>query len=387
VAALAIGFAAKGYASDLGLGESFQLHGFAAQAYLLTSENNFFGKSEDAGTFDFRELGLNASWRPLSRLQFSGQLLSRWAGEGDGGEPRMDYLFADYGVVSDAENLWGVRLGRSLNPLGLYNETRDVAFTRPSILLPQSIYFDRTRDLALSGDGACLYAERRTGLGEFYLDIGVGRPRADARELEVALLGRDLPGDLQGKVSYIGRLLYERDGGAIRGALSGGDISIDFDRGVGVPTAVPDSFHFRPLILSLQYNPEHWSLTGEYALRQFLTRGSSRDNPHFTGESYYVQWAVRLAHAWEFMARYDALYSDRQDRDGSQFEQETGRPGHTRFAKDFTVGLRWDVTDWAMLRAEFHNVDGTAWITMLDNDVPDLQRYWNLFALQAAFRF
>jgi hypothetical protein len=87
------------------------------------------------------------------------------------------------------------------------------------------------------------------------------------------------------------------------------------------------------------------------------------------------------------MARYDALYSDRQDRDGSQFEQETGRPGHTRFAKDFTVGLRWDVTDWAMLRAEFHNVDGTAWITMLDNDVPDLQRYWNLFALQAAFRF
>lgn len=374
-------------ALDLGLGDSFQLHGFASQAYLRSSENNFFGQSNGGGTFDFREIGLNASWRALPRLQVSSQVLSRWAGEGDEGHPRIDYGFLDYSVLSNAENLWGARVGRVLNPLGLYNETRDVAFTRPSILLPQSIYFDRTRDLALSGDGGYLYGERRTAVGEFYVDLGAGVPRADAPEVELSLLGRDLPGDLEGRLSYIGRVLYEKDGGTVRAAASGGEINIDFDRGVGVPPVVPDAFKFRVLVLSLQRNAERWSLTGEYALREILARGSSRDNPHTTGESYYLQWSYRPVAAWELMARYDVLYTDRHDRGGGDFERKTQRPAFLRFAKDATVGLRWDVTDWAMLRAEFHNVDGTAWITMLDNDVPDLRRYWNLFALQAAFRF
>ena len=74
-------------------------------------------------------------------------------------------------------------------PLGLYNDTRDVAFTRPSILLPQSIYFDRTRKLALAADGVHLYGEYRSDLGDISFQAGVVRPLVLGAETEVALLG------------------------------------------------------------------------------------------------------------------------------------------------------------------------------------------------------
>ena len=72
----------------------YQIHGFAAQGFVLTSDNNLFGDSED-GSLEFRELGINGQWQPLDRLGFSGQLLSRRAGEADDGDPVIDFLFAD----------------------------------------------------------------------------------------------------------------------------------------------------------------------------------------------------------------------------------------------------------------------------------------------------
>ena len=134
----------------------FQIHGFASQAYITTSDNNVFGNSDNGGSFGLTEAGLNASVRPLPRLQLSGQVVSRRAGEGVTGIPRLDYAILDYRLYSQEANQFGIRVGRLKNPFGFYNETRDVAHTRPSILLPQSIYFDRTRNLGLSGDSVQL---------------------------------------------------------------------------------------------------------------------------------------------------------------------------------------------------------------------------------------
>ncbi|MEE4379791.1 MAG: hypothetical protein V2J55_20070, partial [Candidatus Competibacteraceae bacterium] len=107
------------HAQDWEWPEGIQLHGFISQGYLLTSDNNFFGHSQDNGSFDFRELGLNGSWRVSPRLLLSLQALSRRAGETDDGDLRVDYGFVDYSFLSDADNLWGIRLGRTMNPLGL----------------------------------------------------------------------------------------------------------------------------------------------------------------------------------------------------------------------------------------------------------------------------
>ena len=129
-----------------------QIHGFASQAYITTSDNDVFGNSDNGGSFGLTEAGLTASARPLPKLQISAQVLSRRAGEGNSGMPRLDFGFLDYRVYSHEVNQFGIRVGRLKNPFGFYNDTRDVPFTRPGILLPQSIYFDRTRNVSLSSD-------------------------------------------------------------------------------------------------------------------------------------------------------------------------------------------------------------------------------------------
>ena len=66
----------------------------------------------------------------------------------------------------------------------------------------------------------------------------------------------------------------------------------------------------------------------------------------------------------------------------------TRQPGFTRFAKDWSVGLRFDVTPQFMLRVEAHRVDGTGFLAVQDNpDAQALRRYWDNVMLQASFRF
>ena len=58
------------------------------------------------------------------------------------------------------------------------------------------------------------------------------------------------------------------------------------------------------------------------------------------------------------------------------------------FARDTTLGLRWDTTPNLMLRAEFHHVDGTGWLPGPDNPVFfSREQRWNMWLLQAAYRF
>ena len=136
-------------------------------------------------------------------------MLSRTAGKGSPGNIRLDYGFMDYTYFSGETSQLGIRLGRMKNPLGFYNDTRDVPFTRPSILLPQSIYFDRTRKLAIAADGVHLYGEYRSDLGDISFQAGVVRPLVLGDEAEAAVFGRQFPGQITPEISYIGRVNYD----------------------------------------------------------------------------------------------------------------------------------------------------------------------------------
>jgi hypothetical protein len=373
------------------LPNNLQIHGFASQSWLKsTNNNNVFGKSSsDSGSFDFRELGLNASMRPRPNLQFSAQMLSRTAGKGSPGNIRLDYGFIDYAFLSEENSKIGIRLGRMKNPLGFYNDTRDVPFTRPSILLPQSIYFDRTRKLAIAADGGYLYGEHRSDIGNLLVEGGFGRPLVRGSETEVALLGHEMLGHLVPEISYIGRATYELDEGRLRFAFSGAHVNINYDPASGDPLRA-GSIRFTPLIFSAQYNAERWSFTSEYALRHFEYKnfGVAPLNLDFLGESYYFQGVYRITPEWEAIARYDVLHTDSDDRSGKKWAAATGGDPHRRYAKDITVGLRWNVTPEFMLRAEYHRVNGTAWLSTLDNPTSgDLSPHWNLFSILGSYRF
>ncbi|MDP1558798.1 MAG: porin [Nitrosomonas sp.] len=374
------------------LPDNLQIQGFASQAFISTSDNDVFGNSDKGGSFGFTEAGLNALLRPLPRLQLSAQVLSRRAGEGNSGSPRLDFGFADYRLYSHETNQFGIRVGRLKNPFGFYNDTRDVAFTRPSILLPQSIYFDRTRNLGLSADAVHLYGETsHSNLGSVSVQFGVIKPIVDDKDTKASVIGLGRAGDLTSKVSYVGRGIYESPDNRLRLAVSGMWFNVGYDPATRNDPLGPGSIQFSPLYLSAQYNAERWSLTSEYALRHFKFKNFNDqrfDDLNFFGESFYFQGAYRFTPKWEGILRYDVLFTDRKDRDGSRFATASGAPAHRRFAKDITAGLRWNVTPAFMLRTEYHRVNGTAWLSTLDNPNPaDTSQHWDLFAVQASYRF
>ena len=375
-----------------------QIHGFLSQGWTKTTDgdkkekNDFFGDSSGKeGSFAFRELGVNASHRPLTNLQFSMQLISRQAGEDSKGGIRIDYGFLDYTVFTSEAKEFGVRIGRTKNPFTFYNDTRDVPFTRPSIILPQSIYFDRVRNFGLASDGMQLYGESRSEWGDITAQFSTVFPQVGDTSTEVGVLGGKSPGDLKTRLSYIGRIMYERDGGRLRLAVSGAHFNIGYDP-APADSLSTGSFRFSPLFFSVQYNAERWSFTSEYAIRHIERENFFNDNvPDFniTGESYYFQGIYRFNPSWEAVLRYDVYYADRKDRHGNKFERDFHRPDHSRFAKDLTVGLRWNITPSIMLRGEYHLVNGTGWLSTLDNPKNEnpTDQHWNLFAVQASYRF
>ncbi|MDD5036212.1 MAG: hypothetical protein PHE55_15800 [Methylococcaceae bacterium] len=363
-------------AGAIELADNLQLHGFASQALIVTDSNRFFGSGNTS--LDFRELGLNLSWRPLTNLRFSAQGTSRWAGHTDTGEPRLDFGFMDFTFLSDPAYRLGVRGGRVRNPIGLYNLTRDVANTRPSIFLPQSIYFDSTRNTYMSVDGGQFYGEYRSGIGDFFLDFNGGYAILDEETLKT--LKEQAP-------LYVGRLLYEYDGGRIRLGVTLIDVTGDS----AVKLFPKGRININAYIFSAQYNAERWSLTSEWIPNAV---GKAKGFTPFVadstvnGTSYYLQGTYKITPEWEALLRYDVYIGDKSDENGKRYAASTGGAAHSKFAEDMTVGLGWTVTKDFLLRAEYHHINGSAWVPALDNPNPaDIKQHWNLFALQASYAF
>lgn len=359
-----------------------------SQALILTDHNDFFGPSSDGGgSWEYTELGLNASFRPLGNVLVAGQLLSRKAGsDGDLKNPEFDYGIVDYQFLTHNQSTIGAQFGRFKNPFGLYNQTRDVAATRPSILLPQSIYFDRTRTPALTADGVMGYAEQRMNNSVVRFQFGVGEPRFDSQAAG-SLLGRSDLGTFTGKTSYIGQVRYEHDGGTVVMALTNANVKASFSSVENAPGN--GEFSFDPWIFSFQYNQEEWSFTTEYALRPMKTTGFAEPYGYdVTGESWYLQFSRKLTADWGWLLRYDSYTVNRADRSGRSFAAHTGQSAFSRYAKDWTTGLQWQVYPRVLLSSELHHVEGTGWLPVVNENPADSQsKYWNMLLFQASYFF
>lgn len=368
---------APAWASAGGVAETLQVHGFLSQALIVSDDNDFFGdSSRGAGSLDYTEMGLNASLRPTDRLLLSAQVLSRRAGdENEDYSPTLDYGLLDYQFLSDDQRVAGFQLGKLKHPFGLYNRTRDMPFTRPSILLPQSIYFDRTRVPALSSLGVSLYSEERVPGGTLYLQAGVGEVNAD-ESVARAILPPGFSARMEGELSTLAQIRYESGDGEVVAAFTIADANIDVSR-----TPLDGRYSLRPAVFSLQYNQEYWSLTGEYAIRRQQWAPDEGAALHKTGESWYVQYTRRFARDWQWLVRYDSLVND---TDSSSREIGGGR--YANYARDWTGGIRWNVSPRLLLAAEYHNVEGTGWLSG-DESASGYSRYWDMLLFQAALRF
>ncbi len=368
------------------------VHGFAAQSIIKTSANRWFGNSPQT-SFDFSEIGVNASWPAHRRLLLSGQVLSRRAGEMDDGKPELDYALLDWDWHASVDGQVGLRLGRIKIPLGLYNETRDVPFTRTSIFLPQVIYFDRIRDSFLSADGVLFHGDVYSPLGNLALQVGAGRIRLD-ENVEWSYLTRDFPGEFEASgFTPVVALWYASPAERLRIGLSGTKATAKFapdrDATLTLQRGATDIVYG---IVSVQLNFVNWSLAAEYARETISWRdyGVFWPDRKAVAEGYFVEGIYRVMQNVQFVTRYEEGFGDRDDRSGQETEATSKGMllAQRSFSKILTAGLRFDIGRHWMIRADYQYHHGTFILSPREKpeDV-DWVEYWHLFAGQVAVRF
>lgn len=365
----------------------YQVHGFAAQAYLLSEGNNFFGDSTN-GSHDFYEVGLNGAVSLGHGLLASAQGLIRDAGPSDTGKPRLDYALIDWSAIQSVEATAGIRVGRVKNRFGLYNDTRDVVFARPGILLPQSIYFEAMglRSLLFSSDGAQLYGSRTLDAHELSLTFSVALDR-DLSEKEKEVLTSAFPGPDEIRIEDLSftQVSDSWNGGRVVFALSHVRARLMVEPSPTFPVDVEGRFGLS--VVSLRYNAERYSLTGEYMYARSDVRSSIQGRTKSSQDGGYVQADYRPADRWSMFARYDASFSDADDRNGREAARTPGVQRHSRFAHDLAVGAGWLPDAHWGLWAEVHRIYGTATVSLLDNPGGADDERWTLLTLMAGYRF
>lgn len=383
--------------------EDLRFQGFVSQRLTSSSgKNDFFGDTAGKLSTDYTEIGVGGSWRPRPQWLLSGQAIYRRGGESEEKRIETDYLYVAYTPWESEAGHLTAKLGKIKVPYGLYNDMRDTPMTRPGIQAPQSIYLDSLRQLNQAANGFHLEGERMLGDDTVTLRLSQIKPNVRSDNTFWAFLGDRtvFPGGLDSpdNKAFAGQLAYDRNGGRVRAMFSHAQGIARYRPGAGDPwTAGELGFKFSAL--SLQWNGEHFSLTGERARNRFRTHlGSATIVPDQrsldVGYSWYVQGQWRFAPRWEALLRYDVNCIDQNDADGTSYAAANpGRAAWTRYAKDWTVGLRYRLDRQWLLAGELHHVDGASWLPPADNltngqwNSINTSKIWNLFLLQATYQF
>jgi hypothetical protein len=368
----------------------YQVHGYAQQGLVYTDDNNFFGESSDIST-DYYEAGLNGSIQVQPNLLFSAQVSIRDAGISDDGKLRLDYALGEYRFVSDVKNTVAVRAGKVKNAFGLFNQTRDVVFTRPGILMP-GIYADNQnqRSLIFAGPGAQVFASRVAGAHELSITATVNGNRDVHRNDERLLI--TLPGipfDLRIEDVWNVRVMDSIDGGRLQFALS------HFDGRFRLTTAdtigLAGSFGIGITVLSARLNAERFSIASEYSRVTNDNRldlgGSPLLRQKVDADSGYVQADFHINRSWSAFARVDASFLDIHDRSGRRFAAENpGADRKSRMTRDLVAGVSWRYGEHWGLWGEYHWIDGTSLLQRLENPGRTDER-WSMLLVMAGFKF
>lgn len=383
--------------------DKLQVRGFVSQAYIHTSDNKFYGNSEK-GSFGLTELGLNANFEFSPSIRLAGQLLSRRAANTSSADPHVDFALIDINFVNNINGRFGTYVGRVKNPIGLFNETRDVAHTREGILVPQSAYFDRIRNTILSSDGIHLYADRYIDNDVLMFQFGSGYAPID-ENLEYEFLGQSFDGKFRMKrPGLFGRILYEQDGGRWIYSLTSARVRFDFRPGAADQGLTKGNFQIDHTVLSVQHNAEKWRLTAEvlYQYIDYTDISPSFDFLTTNAFAYLLQANYQFNRSWQAFIRYEEFQLDKNSWNGRALArgsravtdqlaffgiEQSPMPEHVFYYKNVAVGGRWDVTPSLMLRAEYHWSNGTAILSPREVDLATSTRRWNMFSLALAYRF
>ncbi|WP_440874961.1 hypothetical protein [Thalassotalea sp. PLHSN55] len=388
--------------------QDWQIHGFLAQGLIDVSGSDFVNDDGDLSA-ELTEVGVNGSYQLFDSIRLAGQAVYLNGGNRYEQGLRLDYALIDWSVYNDENWLVNLYLGRFKNNHWLHSSTRDIPHARPSIILPQGLYFDGFRDIAMGGDGAALkvsYNFEDWGDIDFNVSSGKTKVSTDAGKL---LLGDDVDGDMNQESDFQTSVFWQPAYSPWRFGVSFLDSEFSFTREEQNDTLLPATpsvefydgvFSFKQYTGYVVYEGENWEFTAEALQQTFTTEGFypdalyeflGVDQIEKVGQGIYFQSRYKYNDRLSLMARVERFYADKDDKDGSQLEAESGGlvPSYFGFQHDIVLGAHYDIADSLRVQMEYHWVEGTARLTPVvsPNAMINSNKNWNLFAVQLMYWF
>lgn len=415
-------------ALELGSEGQVSIHGFITQGYLLSSDNKFFGDTDNGGTYHFNERGINFTSDVSDRLRLGIQFFSRDFGNLGNNDVTIDWAYADYSFTEWAN----FRAGKLKMPQGLYNTSRDVDMLRTSVLLPQSVYNEGWRDSinALNGFEYYGYAPAgKVGSFEYHFLGGVNQFEDDGPEMRLLedqfpiYLGVDVSNNKVDR-TYVGSVLWESPLEGLSFGLSGWEMNFTAETSSTPDGSVPGAPTLDPS--EIEVTQTGWTTSLQYAVGDFVfSTEYNRINyefedpiyvpggKDFDSEGYYGMITYRFTDWFEVGTYYSEYYANRDDKDGEKAAQKWAAsegllggypPGqeHRAYLKDLALSLRFDITENWIFKLEGHKMRGGAIMLNSDGNTdfypssfanngliegPSYTKDWELYTAKVSFSF
>lgn len=341
---------------------NIQIHGYATQGFLYTTQNNIFTTHSSDGSPAWTEAVVNVGAQPIPKLRIGVQ--ARYFLLGNfGNSITLDWAAADY----KQNDKIGARFGKVKTPSGLFNEIQDIDPSYIWTLLPQGIYPISSRNSILAHYGGVIYGTldlKKAGKLEYR---GWGGEReigsADGYWISFTEEGISLPSGLNGPVS--GAALHWR--APISGFMIGASLthsnaaSTPFNdvyvvpagpsKGVTITTSghavfpasnSPDLFG--------KYEKDRVMFATEYqrTAGYLIFVGLSPVPDKYDLRSWYAMGSYKVSS--KFTA---GIYQ-------SQYFDLPVALGPARYQKDWALSGRYDFNQYVYAKAEQHFVDGTS---------------------------
>jgi hypothetical protein len=315
-----------------------QIHGYATQGFLYSSNNNFLATKSKQGDFNWQEAVATLNSNIVDRLRIGVQIRASQLGQTGAPIINLDWASADY----QYKDYLAFRVGKVKTPIGLLNETQDIDPAHVWSLLPQNMYSLTSRGLSLAHEGADVYGSIiRKPIGKVTYKAFLGGLYMDPHDgflLNLRRSGVTYDSGPTGKIGG-GNLNWE----PVNGLTAG--VSVHEASLTGTATVLGNTkIRVDPIVNPyLRYEHGIFAVSGEYNRLHGRAYGSLFDT-----RNWYAAATVKATKHLSLGSYYLQEFNVRSPL------------GPARFSKDWTVSARWDLNDYFYLKTEGHFVKGEA---------------------------
>lgn len=328
--------------------DNIQLHGYATQGFLYSSNNNYLTMNSSSGSLQWTDGAISATDTVTDKLTVGIQLHMYQLGQFGGDNVDVDWAQGDYKL----KDYFGVRAGKIKTVLGLFNDSQDVEPVFVWSLLPQCVYPIDNRGFMLSQLGGAAYGDfilgRRLGSVRYIAEVGqltLDQDQGYAEQLaEMGLIFSRYPRS----TTYGGDLRWATP---LKGLTVGASGVVDDIRGgaangsVEVPGFLTRAFY-------AEFEKRRWFFAWEYwRIPHSMTVSLGPVTIPWTVDQR--SWYIMASHHLNDKVEVGTYYSHYLNKGGN-----TSDPAN--YSKDWVLSGRYDFNAYFYSKLEGHFVHGDA---------------------------